>query len=161
MSRTSCPTRSGAAPWAPGPRSHSPSPGRARWPLSRTTHCHTLCSRPLGSTPPPAPHRGQCPRSGARTGALQGVRGVRVRSGSFGWKPPPALIYGCRLPRAKGSPDALPSASARPSHPPHLLWLTLCCLHLCCSKRGSRTGSFGITWDPVRNADSQALPQTY
>lgn len=87
MSSTSCPTGSGAAPWVGPPRFHSPRPGTAPRPPRGTTHCHTQCSRPLGSTPPPALHRGRCPPSGARTGALWGEGQAAVRCRSLRLRP--------------------------------------------------------------------------
>ena len=60
MSSTSCPTGSVAAPWAPGPESHSPSPGRAPWPLVRTTYCHTVLQTPRKYTST-CPSQGSAP----------------------------------------------------------------------------------------------------
>lgn len=113
MSSTSCPTGSGAAPWVFWPRSRSPRPDRAPGPPMCTTRCHTLCSRPRGSVPPPAPRRSRCPPSGARSGALQRWDGgSRVRSGSFGPQTPPTWTRGCQHPTANWSPG--PPCS--PSH---------------------------------------------
>lgn len=110
-SRTSYPTGSGAAPWVFRPWSHSPRPDRAPGPPIRTTHCHTPCSRPHGNAPPLAPRRSHCPRSGARTGALQGWEGAgrRVRSGSFGPKSSLAQMRKGKHPTPNWSPDLVSS----------------------------------------------------
>lgn len=117
--------------------------------LQTPRNCTSTC--PSQESRPPVSRQDWC-SSGERWG------GGRVRSGSFGLKPPPDQTQERKHPTGNQSPDPVcfPSYIGTPPHLGHRLWPAL---HACYSDCGPRTCGLTMAWNLVRNAASQALPR--